>query len=150
MPSATIFWRLLPEEVALAAFESDTHVIKALDEDVDLDRVADQVLELEATEGTRVDAALRWASEQLDAAHEAELRVLFLLSDFAFFEDDKVLRSRATALSDQGTKLLAASHGYVQDHTLSLLLETIGERLKLDSLERLPELMLAALTDLAQ
>ena len=85
--------RLLPSEVALAAFESNTHVIKDFADDVDLDHVADQVLELAATGGTRVEAALRWCTGQLQDMPEADLRVLFLLSDFAFFEDEKALRA---------------------------------------------------------
>ena len=141
--------RLLPEEVALAAFESDTHTIKSFHEDVDLDRVADQVLELEATGGTRVEAALDWAASELEQVPEANLRVLFLLSDFAFFEGDDVLRSRGDALAGLGTRLLAASHGYVHQSSLAVLLGAIGgEHLKIDALERLPALLLSALAAL--
>lgn len=138
--------RLLPEEVALAVFESDTHPIKGFRQTTDLDAVADQVLELQATGGTRADAALSWAAEELAGAGEADVRVLFLLSDYAFFEGEDVLRARCTELAEHGARLLAASHGYVSRQTLSAMLETMGgEHLEMDDLRRLPGLLLAAL-----
>jgi hypothetical protein len=139
--------KLLPSEVALAVFESDTHVIKELTDEADLDAVADQVLELEATGGTRADAALTWAADQLDGVSQADVRVLFLLSDFAFFEGEQVLRARCERLAEHGARLLAASHGYVSRDVRSLMLETIGgELLEMKHLDRLPELLLQALT----
>lgn len=141
--------RLHPEEVALAAFESDTHAVKGFSEPVDLDLVADQVLELEATGGTRVEAALTWATTQFTEVPEADLRVLFLLSDFYFSEGEPVLRDKAAALAEHGARLLAASHGALHQPTLDLLRGILGgERLELDDLDQLPALLLAALADL--
>src|SRR5262249_45949104 len=71
--------RLAAEEIAIALFESDTHVIKGFHQERDLDEVMDRLLELSALGGTRVDAALRWSCEQFDEVPEAEYRVLFLL-----------------------------------------------------------------------
>jgi Mg-chelatase subunit ChlD len=139
--------KLRSEEVALAVFESDTHVIKNIDDVVDLDTVADAVLDLEATGGTCVDAALRWAGEQFEAAPEAELRLLFVLSDYGFSENLEHLGRLGAKLADQGVELLAASHGHVSRSSRKALLESIGGRvLKLPSVARLPEVLLEALT----
>jgi len=141
--------KLLPEEIALAVFESDTHVIKNFDDLQDLDTVADQVLDLEATGGTRIEAALGWATDQFAGVPEADVRVLFLLSDFAFFEGEQVLTSHGTKLSEQGAVLLAASHGYVHQRSLDLLLDAIGgEHLKIKDMNRLPGLLLEALANI--
>ena len=43
--------RLQSEEIAVALFERDTHVIKGFDDQRPLDEVADQLLELQATGG---------------------------------------------------------------------------------------------------
>ena len=143
--------KLLPEEVALAVFESDTHVIKTFDDVADLDEVADQVLDLAATGGTRADAALQWAAGQFEGVPEADVRVLFLLSDFAFFEGEEALRTRCGELAATGARLLAASHGYVHQQVLDLLVDAIGgEHLSMRDLRRLPELLLAALTRLGE
>ncbi len=141
--------KLRSDEVALAVFESNTHVIKNIDEPTDLDVVADKILDLTAYGGTRVDAALRWATTQFAAAHEADVRVLFLLSDFYFFEDETELMKLGSTLTDQGVSLLAAAHGYSDKRMRSALLQTIGGRpLDLSSLERLPELLLDTLTQI--
>ncbi|MEZ4370350.1 MAG: vWA domain-containing protein [Polyangiaceae bacterium] len=142
--------RLRPDEVALAAFESNTHVLKAADESTDLDEVADRVLDLEATGGTRVDAALRWATEQFVSAQDRDLRLLFLLSDFCFFEEPAELQLHAEQLAWVGAKLLATSHGYANEKTARSLVARLGGRhLKLKDLRTLPELLIAALRDVA-
>ncbi|MBX2801541.1 MAG: VWA domain-containing protein [Myxococcales bacterium] len=139
--------KLLPEEVALAVFESDTHVIKPFADVADLDRVADQVLELQATGGTRVDAALQWVADQFVEVTEADVRVLFLLSDFFFAEGEQALTARCRTLSELGVELLAASWGSVEDTTLRTMLQALpGEHLDIKDLKRLPALLLDCLS----
>lgn len=143
--------RLLPEELALAVFESDTHVLKEFDDPADLDAVADQVLELSARGGTRVDAALRWAHDAFAAAPEADVRVLFLLSDFAFAEPEPLLQERGAALRDTGVQLLAASHGWVDEARLEALRGVVGgEHLDMRRLDRLPAMLLECLARIAR
>ena len=48
--------RLEPQEIAIAVFESDTHIIKGFTQEREIDEVTDYLLELAATGGTRVDA----------------------------------------------------------------------------------------------
>ena len=149
MAIVMLLGRLLPQEVALAAFESNTHVIKNFDDPTDLDQVADMVLDLAATGGTRVEAALNWAGEQFSSVPEADTRILFLLSDFAFFEGEQALKGHCTQIAGLGVRLLAASHGYIQKRTLELMLEGIGgEHLKMKDLNRLPAMLLSALAAL--
>jgi hypothetical protein len=144
-----VLGKLLPEEVALAAFESDTHVIKTFDEGVDLDTVADQVLELRAEGGTRVGVALQWAGDQLTSVSEADTRVLYLLSDFWFFEDEDVLRTLVTPLADAGARLLAASHSGESKATIARMLAMMpGEHLRIPRIDQLPALLMAAIRNL--
>jgi len=149
MAIVMLLGKLLPQEVALAAFESDTHVIKDFNDGSDLDQVADTVLDLEATGGTRVDAALTWVKDQFASVPEADTRILFLLSDFAFWEGEAALRAHCEGISGIGVRMLAASHGYVAQSTLELMLEALGgEHLKMKDLNRLPAMLLAALAAL--
>lgn len=138
--------RLLPQEVALALFESDSHVVKQFADDTDLDEVADEVLDLYARGGTRVEAALSWAADEFASVPEADTRVLFLLSDFCFFEGEQALKARGAALAACGARLLAAAHGFVDQRSLDTLLGAIGgEHLKLTNVDRLPALLLDCL-----
>ena len=90
--------RVRSEELAIALFESNTHEMKRFQAEADLEDLADQVLELQATGGTCVDEALRWATREFDSV-SASLRVLFLLSDFCFFESEEDLTPHLDALA---------------------------------------------------
>ncbi|MEL6179009.1 MAG: hypothetical protein AAFS10_08640, partial [Myxococcota bacterium] len=71
MAIVMLLGKLLPQEVALAAFESNTHVIKNFTDTTNLDQVADVVLDLEATGGMRVSASgtdSNWSRTQPRAA----------------------------------------------------------------------------------
>jgi Mg-chelatase subunit ChlD len=138
--------RLKPEELALALFESDTHVVKRFTDETDLDDVANDLLELRATGGTRVDAALTFARDEFGGQSEQERRVLFLLTDFAFFEAESELVPLLDGLRDLDVHFLGAAHGHVQQRTAGLFAERLeGQVVKLPSLAKLPEVLLQAL-----
>jgi uncharacterized protein with von Willebrand factor type A (vWA) domain len=118
--------KLRSDEVAIALFESNTHVVKRFHETKDLDTVADELLELEATGGTRVDMALRFIAEEFESEREHERRLLFLLSDFCFFESESDLLPLAHRIADLGVGYLGAAHGYVQQRTSDMFVRHLG------------------------
>lgn len=137
--------KLRPDEVSVAVFESDTHVVKRFADDADLDVIADQLLDLVARGGTCVDRALRFVADEM-ASVDAPLRVLFLLSDFAFSERPDEVRTLGRRIAEHGVTLLAAAHGYVLTATRDALLESIGgEALKLKDVKELPSILIEVL-----
>ena len=142
--------RLQPEELALALFESDTHVIKGFASHRDLDEVAGELLELRATGGTCVDAALRFMHDEFAAQSEQERRVLFLLSDFCFFESTEELHPLLDQLRELDVHFLGAGHGHVSKHVAACFADRLGGQVtKIPSLAKLPELLLQALAWIA-
>lgn len=138
--------RLSPQEIAIALFESDTHVVKGFQQEREIDEVIDRLLELAATGGTRVDQALRWASEQFDEVPEAEFRVLFLLSDFEFFESPRDLLELTNSLSGQNVNFLGAAHGRYSKRIAEFFQEALGGQIiKLRNLDAVPGLLLDAI-----
>lgn len=138
--------RLESEEVAIALFESDTHVVKRFDEDRSLDDVADQLLELEATGGTRVDAALQWVAEEFERSQSPDFRVLFLLSDFCFFESPAELTTQCARLAANGVRFLGGSHGYAHAGISDLMRDILGgQTVRMKSLDELPAVLRDAL-----
>lgn len=138
--------RLKPEEVAIALFESNTHAVKRFAEARDLDEVAGELLEVQATGGTRVDQALRFIAEEFDSQPEQERRMLFLLSDFCFFEDRRELAPLLDRLADLNVGYLGAAHGGVERKTSELFAQALGGfAVKLSSMKKLPEILLDAL-----
>lgn len=139
--------KLKPEEIAIALFESNTHVVKRFHEKRDLDEVADTLLELQATGGTRVDQALRFIADEFDSESEHERRLLFLLSDFCFFEEERELMPLAQRIRDMDVGYLGASHGSLCQGPCNFLLRHLGgHSVKLSSMQKLPEVLLQALT----
>ena len=138
--------RLAPEEIAIALFESDTHVIKGFHEEREIDEVTDRLLELAATGGTRVDQALRWAIEQFEEVPEAEFRMLFLLSDFEFFESPRQLEELTHALVAQNVRYMGAAHGRYNKQLAEHFQSTMGGQLiKLRNLDAVPGLLMDAI-----
>ena len=134
------------EEIALAVFESDTHVIKPFSDARDLDHVADQVLDIEATGGTCVDAALRWVSDEFEGVPEADFKILFLLTDFGFFEERKEISPLLDELSANGVDYLGAAHGYITKEYNELFLEKLGgQSIKIKNMKELPGVLIEAL-----
>ena len=67
------------DELGITFFESDTHVLKELDEKIDLEKLADELLTIKARGGTMVQKALEWARRQFKekSATREKLNVLF-------------------------------------------------------------------------
>ena len=140
--------RLKSEEVAVALFESDTHVVKTFDQERSLDEVADELLELNSFGGTCVDQALAWASEQF-LADRAERQILFLLSDFCFFESPEEIAAHARRLADQQVRFLGASHGPSMQESIDPFLEAMtGDHVRLTQFERLPIVLMEAINSI--
>lgn len=141
-----VLGRLAPNEIAVALFESDTHVIKGFNQERELDEVIDRLLELAATGGTRVDAALKWAYEQFEEVPEAEFRLLFLLSDYEFFESTNDLEQIAHGLVAQNVKFLGAAHGRSNKKMTDFFTDALGGQLiKLRNLDAVPGLLMDAI-----
>ena len=109
-------------------------------------KVADQVLDLSARGGTRVDAALRFAKDQFASVREAEFRLLFLLSDFYFFEEQDALDKLSQGVAEEGAMLIAASHGRYDEAVAQRMVGVMGGRnIELKSAERVPEILIDTL-----
>ncbi|UJR81534.1 VWA domain-containing protein [Sandaracinus amylolyticus] len=141
--------KLRSDEISLALFESDTHVVKRFADEADLDAVADELLDLYARGGTCVDQALRFVEDEMTGV-EATLRVLFVLSDFAFSERPDELRTLGSRIADHGVSLIAAAHGCVMKESRDALVSSIGgETMTMKKAEELPSLLLDVLSRIA-
>ena len=74
-----LVYGLRKDEIAVTYFESDTHVLKNFNEDIDLEQLADELLSVKARGGTVVKRALEWARTQFKekASSREKLNVLF-------------------------------------------------------------------------
>jgi Mg-chelatase subunit ChlD len=78
------------DELALCFFESNTHVVKDLGEEADIEEIADDLLTLQPMGGTMVSRALQWASHNFkQTAAQDKLCVIF--SDGEIFDLEESL-----------------------------------------------------------
>lgn len=139
------------EEIALAMFESDTHIIKNFSDLSDLDQVMDQLLDLEARGGTCSKAAFKWANKEFERITEAEFKLLFVLSDFCFFEEPRELQPHIDAISEKGVTFLAASHSSPCKSMLNFLLNNSkGQNIKLTTMNKLPAILIETLEQIGE
>ncbi|MFX1289268.1 MAG: VWA domain-containing protein, partial [Promethearchaeota archaeon] len=89
-----------PEELALTFFESNTHKLKNLEEEVELEKVVDELLDITARGGTCINHALKWANLQFEkkARSKYKLNVLFTDADVFDFNNSlgelKIMREK--------------------------------------------------------
>ncbi|MEZ4330099.1 MAG: hypothetical protein R3B40_33020, partial [Polyangiales bacterium] len=77
---------------------------------------------------------------------EADFHLLFVLSDFGFFEPPEELARHGQKLADLRVVFLAGTHGHVHDSALQTVLRTTGgRRVELRSVAKLPEVLLETL-----
>ncbi len=79
--------RLKEQEIAIALFESNTHVIMEFEEEKpEIEHIIDELLDIRAMGGTVVNQALHWSYEQFQKV-KAERLYFVVASDFEFYHE---------------------------------------------------------------
>ena len=74
------------DEIGVAFFESDTHVLKKLSEKVEMEKLADELLMVSAKGGTRLQSALEWANKQFKEHSSSREKLNVLFTDAEIFD----------------------------------------------------------------
>ncbi|MHA1190911.1 MAG: vWA domain-containing protein [Promethearchaeota archaeon] len=133
---------LLADEVAICLFESNTHVVKEFGDEKDLEDVADELLDLRATGGTRVQAALKWGADQLEQTN-VEMKLCFLLTDCEFFEKEKEIKKELEAYVNQKVKFILGvnTRSYGKRYADWILEMTKGEIVYILKIPDIPKIL---------
>ena len=78
------------DEIGVAFFESDTHVLKKLSEKIDLEKLADDLLTVSAKGGTRLQSALEWANKQFKEHSSSREKLNVLFTDAEIYDIQQV------------------------------------------------------------
>ncbi len=79
------------DEFGIAFFESNTHVLKGLDEKKDLEKLADELLSVTARGGTRIQSAIEWANKQFKEYSNSREKLNILFTDAEIFDIKEAL-----------------------------------------------------------
>ncbi|MFX1356519.1 MAG: VWA domain-containing protein [Promethearchaeota archaeon] len=74
------------DELGIAFFESNTHVLKELDKKVDMEKLADDLLSVTARGGTRLQSAIEWANKQFKENSSSREKLNVLFTDAEIFD----------------------------------------------------------------
>ena len=74
------------DELAITFFESDTHILKELTKKIDLEKLADDLLAVEAKGGTIIQKALEWAREPLEKKSNSRGKLNVLFTDAEIYD----------------------------------------------------------------
>jgi len=132
--------KLKTEEVAIALFESNTHVLKAMDEKKELDIIADELLDLRARGGTQVGQALKWANSQLEDS-DSEKKICFLLTDCMFAERN--IKKLLEPLVDNKVQFILGvnTRSYTKRVSNMILEQTQGELVEILDIKEIPKVL---------
>jgi Mg-chelatase subunit ChlD len=101
--AAMLAYALRPDELALAFFESDTHVVKSFTDKMEIEEIADELLNLRSRGGTMLNAGLDWMTEQLRQIGHRRKNAL-VLTDAGIFDLEECAG---------GCRMLSALHSSV-------------------------------------
>jgi Mg-chelatase subunit ChlD len=83
--ASMLAYALRPDELALAFFESDTHVVKAFNDKMEIEEIVDELLGLKSRGGTVLSKALDWIVDQTKSIGFRRKNAL-ILTDAAIFD----------------------------------------------------------------
>ena len=77
---------LRKDELGITFFESNTHVLKNLNQKIDLEKLADELLSVSAKGGTKIQSALEWANKQFKEHSYSREKLNVLFTDAEIFD----------------------------------------------------------------
>ena len=80
------------DEIGITFFESNTHILKELNQKIDLEKLADDLLSVTARGGTRLQSAIEWANKQFKEHSNSREKLNVLFTDAEIFDLKEVLQ----------------------------------------------------------
>jgi hypothetical protein len=144
--AAMLAYAMRSDELAVAFFESDTHVVKSFSDRMEIDEVADQLLNLRSRGGTMMTTALDWITGELaEVGHRRKSALI--LTDAAIFDLKQCAPAcRMLAALNSVTTWFVPSDEWAQNEARALAKWSRGGVVRLgDRWQRFPALIGEAL-----
>ncbi len=93
------------DELGVALFESNTHVICEINQTIEIDSVIDEILDLEARGGTQMQAALRWAENQFQLSRSQD-KMFVMVTDAMLGDFDRSKEHMRNIADQNATSVL--------------------------------------------
>jgi Mg-chelatase subunit ChlD len=129
------------DELGVALFESDTHVLCEIHEEIELDRIVDEILDLQARGGTMMQRAIEWGRNQMKQI-TSEDKMLIMVTDAMIYDFNNCLEY-LNEINDMGSEIiiLMPEGGYSLGNVQSILDELNARLITLRDWKSFPELV---------
>jgi len=137
-----------PEELALTFFESNTHRIKDLDQEIELEKVVDELLDISARGGTCINSALKWANLQFEKKARSKHKLNILFTDADVFDFNNSLRElKKMSEKDVRFVMVVPKFGFSPVMAKKMVEEANGVLLALNQWRDFPKLISEIITN---
>ncbi|MFX0041088.1 MAG: hypothetical protein ACFFCY_02920 [Promethearchaeota archaeon] len=137
-----------PGELALTFFESNTHKIKDLDQEIELEKVVDELLDISARGGTCINSALQWANHQFEKKARSKHKLNILFTDADLFDFQNSMRE-LKKMSEKDVKfvMVVPKFGFSPIMAKKMVEEANGVLLTLNQWRDFPKLISEIITN---
>ncbi len=137
-----------PEELALTFFESNTHRIKDLDQEIELEKVVDELLDISARGGTCINSALKWANLQFEKKARSKHKLNILFTDADIFDFNNSIRElKKMSEKDVRFVMVVPKFGFSPVMAKKMVEEANGVLLTLNQWRDFPKLISEIITN---
>ncbi len=139
LATAMLLMAFSRDELAVALFESNTHVLCEINQAIEIDEVVDEILELTARGGTMMQAAISWAEKQfLQSKSEDKMFIMVTDAMIGDFERSKV-HLRGIAEMGATSVLIMPHSAYGLGNIQNVLEETNTQLITISDWKAFPE-----------
>jgi len=129
------------DELGVALFESSTHVICEIQQNIDLETVVDEILELKAMGGTMLSRAVEWGRNQLELS-SSEDKMFIMLTD-AMVYDLEDAKGDLLAIHEVGATsvILLPEFGYSRSSVSDLIESINAQAIEIRDWKQFPQIV---------
>lgn len=129
------------DELGVALFESNSHIICEIDKEIEIDDVIDEILDLQARGGTQMQAGLAWAEEQLKLSHSKDK--MFIMATDAMIGDFNACTKYFRNIADQEVTsvLIIPASAYGTGNIQNIVENANAQLITIKNWKKFPELV---------
>ncbi|MBD3193756.1 MAG: VWA domain-containing protein [Candidatus Lokiarchaeota archaeon] len=130
------------DELAACFFESDTHILKEMDQKIDLEELADEILSVKARGGTRIQKALEWARRQFKEKSSSREKLNIIFTDAEVYDiEDSLEELRIFRSMGIDFIIVCPESSFNLEEAERMVKITGGQLLKIKDFEEFPTLI---------
>lgn len=130
------------DNLGIALFEKDTHILKEINQKTDLEELADNLLGMKTRGTTFVQKALHWARDQLKRAYKSKHKINIMFTDADIYDiPDAAETLRAFKSLGVDFILVCPENQYNIKESEKIIKLAGGQLLKVKKWEKFPELI---------